>query len=118
VLIDEPAVVVPGHLARGLLELAVAEAQRRAVAGRHLGAELRDLLGDLARVAREPDGPQWAAERAAVGRTAIVGGVDTNTAGEILGIDPRTVRKHIAAGKLAAEQQPDGSWLVDLGEAS
>lgn len=111
-------VLVPAHLARPLLELAVAEAQRRHAAGRVLGGEMRELLGELARVAQDSDGPHRAAGRAAQGRTPIIDGVTTKAAAEALGIDQRTVRKRIESGRLRAERSEDGSWLVDIGEAS
>ena len=113
-MIAGPAVLVPRHLAQPLLELAVAEASRRALAGRVLGDELKQLLGDLARAARQeipvPTGSDGGSDRF---RGSTLEGVTTTTAATALGISPRAVVKQIHAGRLTAEQQPDGRWLIN-----
>jgi hypothetical protein len=116
VLIERSSVLVPAALAGPLLELAAAEMGRRRERGLVIAEPVRRVLHELATVASEhargsDQGSDQGSDRF---RAPIVGGMTTAAVAMRLGISQRAVIKRLHAGKLHGEQQPDGTWLVQL----
>jgi hypothetical protein len=110
-------VLVPGSLADGLLELLAPEVRRRQESGGILADAIRHLLGELAWAGKccSAAVPSGVPTRSAV---PILNGMTTREAAEQLDITERGVLARIYRGRLDAQQQDDGRWLVRLPEGA